>query len=143
MESFWTLDAQRELIEADVRAASGDRAYAFGIFTCDDERLVGRVVLANVVRASWQNATLGYFVGRDWTGRGFATEAVGLVVTFAFEIAFLHRVQAAAMPRNAASRRVLEKAGFVEEGLARRYLEINGMWEDHFVYAITAEDRRS
>jgi [ribosomal protein S5]-alanine N-acetyltransferase len=141
-DSFWTSDAQRALIEADLRAAAEDRAYAFGVFSSDDERLVGRVALANIVRASWQNATLGYFIGQHFSGRGLATQAVRLTLQVAFDNLSLHRVQAAAMPRNSASIRVLEKTGFVREGLARRYLEINGIWEDHLLYAVTVEEWR-
>lgn len=140
--AFWTLEAQRALIEADVRAAADDRAYAFGIFRSEDERLVGRVALSNVVRGSWQNATLGYFVGGAHGRRGYASEAVRLAVRVAFEDVRLHRVQASVMPRNSASRRVLEKAGFLTEGIARHYLEINGVWEDHILYAITIENFR-
>ena len=103
---------------------------------------VGRVALSNIVRASWQNATLGYFIGQHFTGRGLATQAVRLVLQVAFENLSLHRVQAAAMPRNLASIRVLEKAGFVHEGMARRYLEINGIWEDHLLYGVTVEEWR-
>ncbi|HVM35606.1 MAG TPA: GNAT family protein [Actinomycetota bacterium] len=141
-ESFWTFDAQQALIEADRRAAAEDRAYALGVFLPDEERLVGRVALSNIVRASWQNATLGYFIGQHFTGRGLATQAVRLVLQVAFENLSLHRVQAAAMPRNSASIRVLEKAGFVHEGMARRYLEINGIWEDHLLYGVTVEEWR-
>lgn len=141
--AFWTLEGQRALLAGDQRAAQEDRAYAFGVFTGEDESLVGRVALANVVRGSWQNATLGYFVARRFNGRGYATDAVRLALRFAFETARLHRVQAAVMPRNVPSRRVLEKAGFVEEGFARRYLQINGVWEDHVLFALTAENRRA
>jgi len=133
--------APAERLVLDLRCAE-DRAYAFGVFSSDDERLVGRVALANIVRASWQNATLGYFIGQHFSGRGLATQAVRLTLQVAFDNLSLHRVQAAAMPRNSASIRVLEKTGFVREGLARRYLEINGIWEDHLLYAVTVEEWR-
>jgi len=92
------------------------------------------------VRAAWQNCTIGYFVDQSRNGRGYATEAVGLASGFAFGEGGLHRVQAAVMPRNAASIRVVEKNGYRFEGLARRYLQINGLWEDHNIYAMTAEE---
>lgn len=97
------------------------------------------MALSNVSRGAWQSATLGYYIDEAHTGRGFATEAVLLALQFAFEIG-LHRVQAAVLPRNVASRRVLEKAGFHREGHSTRYLQINGVWEDHEMFAITAED---
>src|SRR5205085_692254 len=81
-------------------------------------------------------------VDRAANGRGICTEAVGLVVGIALDRLGLHRVQAAVMPRNAASIRVLEKNGFRREGLAPRYLRINGRWEDHLIFAVTAEDPR-
>ncbi len=111
--------------------------YAFGVFR--DGTLVGRVALSNVVRAAWQSCTLGYYIDRTMCGRGYGTEAVKQIVAFAFGDAGLHRVQAAVMPRNVASARVLEKAGFRHEGFAPRYLQIDGVWEDHDLYAITAD----
>jgi [ribosomal protein S5]-alanine N-acetyltransferase len=137
----FTLEAQRLGIDAGSRAWDEDREYAFGV-VLPDGSLVGRVRLSTVVRGAWQNANLGYYVDRDHGGRDIATEAVGLVVGFAFERLGLHRVQAGVMPRNAASLRVLEKNRFRREGFAPRYLRINGAWEDHVIYAITAEDGR-
>ncbi len=96
-----------------------------------------------VVRGPWQNANIGYYVDRTWNGRGVCTEAVGLVVGFAFDRAGLHRVQAAVMPRNTPSIRVLEKNGFRREGLAPRYLQIDGVWENHVIFARTTEDPRA
>jgi [ribosomal protein S5]-alanine N-acetyltransferase len=93
-----------------------------------------------VVRGPWQNATLGYWIDKHAGGRGHATRAVRLAVRFAFEHAGLHRVQPAIIPRNVRSVRVAEKVGFRLEGRALRYLKINGVWEDHDVYALTVED---
>ena len=104
------------------------------------EPLIGRVALTQVVRSAFQNAVLGYWVAGDRQSRGVASEAVVLAVDFALGALGLHRVQAAVMPRNVASRRVLQKAGFREEGLAARYLRIAGRWEDHVLYARTRDD---
>jgi [ribosomal protein S5]-alanine N-acetyltransferase len=142
-ESFWSLEGQRgDLLRADADRASG-RAFGFAVLEAADGRLVGRVNLSNVVRGAWQNATLGYYVGEAWNGRGFASRAVDLALNQAFGPLDLHRVQAGAMPRNVRSIRVLEKNGFRFEGLAVRYLKINGVWEDHRLYAITREDRQA
>ena len=108
----------------------------------DDDRLIGRVALGNVVRGPWQNATLGYWIDEAANGRGHCSRAVELVVRFAFEHAGLHRVQPAIMPRNDRSKRVVEKVGFRREGLAVRYLEIAGVWEDHELFAMTVEEWR-
>ena len=136
--NVYTLSAQRDQIVADEDGFAYGRRYAFGIYLSDE--LVGRVSLDNVVRGAWQNATMGYFVDRDHNGQGIATEAVRGAVAYGFENAGLHRIQAGVMPRNVASIRVLEKVGFRFEGLSLRYLQINGVWEDHNIYALTAEE---
>jgi ribosomal-protein-alanine N-acetyltransferase len=140
-ESFYTEAGQRLELDLDQRAWSSGTAYAFAVLDLDDgERLIGRVALANIVRGPWQNATLGYWIDARANGRGHATRAVVLALRFAFEHAGLHRVQPAIIPRNARSVRVAEKAGFRLEGRALRYLRINGVWEDHDIYALTLED---
>jgi [ribosomal protein S5]-alanine N-acetyltransferase len=98
------------------------------------------VALSSVIRGAFQNAYLGWSLDEAHGGRGFASEAVRLLIDFAFEDAGLHRVQAAVIPRNVASLRVAEKVGLRKEGFARRYLKINGVWEDHKLFAITSEE---
>jgi len=107
------------------------------------EPIVGRVTLGGVLRGAFQNAHLGYWVDREHQRRGLMTEAVQGAYAFAFGAAQLHRVQAAIMPRNAPSLRVMEKLGVRREGFAERYLEIAGTWEDHVLFAITAEEWRA
>lgn len=138
--SHLTLEGQQEQLAQAERDFTNGAGYAFGIFLQDNDQLIGRIVLANVARGAWQNATLGYFLDAFHNGRGYATEAVRLVLPFAFSGAALHRVQAGVMPRNLGSIRVLEKNGFRQEGLSLRYLKINGVWEDHLMFAITAEE---
>jgi [ribosomal protein S5]-alanine N-acetyltransferase len=135
-QGFFTLDAQLAEIEASAADAAADRRHAFGIFL--DSELVGRVALSQIFRGIFQNAYLGYSIAERWNGHGLATEAVGVVMEFAFGELGLHRVQAAVMPRNVGSIRVLEKNGFREEGYAVGYLCINGVWEDHRIFARTA-----
>ena len=136
-DAFFTLDAQIADVEASAADEAADRRYQYGVLANDE--LVGRIALSQIVRGVFQNAYLGYSIGERWNGRGFATEAVGLVLDFAFDDLGLHRVQAAVMPRNAASIRVLEKNGFREEGYAVGYLCINGVWEDHRIFARTRD----
>jgi [ribosomal protein S5]-alanine N-acetyltransferase len=134
----------REVVRAEVRRHRrewrADDAYRFCIF--EDGAPAGGIALGGVQRGGFSNAYLGYWIDIDRQGRGLMTEAVGLVLGFAFEMVGLHRVQVAVMPTNTASRRVVAKAGFREEGLALRYLEIDGRWEDHVLHAITAEEPR-
>jgi len=115
--------------------------YAFLIFLRADgtEQLVGGLTLSNVRRRAAQYVTLGYWMGRDFAGRGLMTEAVGTVIPFAFDTLGLHRIHAAFLPANTASRRVLEKNGFREEGYAENYLQIDGKWCDHVLFGLTRE----
>lgn len=112
--------------------------HGFGLFV--DGAFVGEINLNAIQRGPFQSAYVGYWVDQAHAGHGYVPEAVVLVVRFAFEDLHLHRVQIAIIPRNTASRRVVEKLGIRDEGVAERYLEINGRWEDHVRYAITAEE---
>jgi ribosomal-protein-alanine N-acetyltransferase len=142
-ESFYTAAGQRLELELDQRAWAAGSAFAFAILATDErDRIIGRVALANVVRGPWQNATLGYWIDRAAVGRGHASRAVRLALEYGFDHIGLHRVQPAIIPRNIASKRVAERVGFRLEGRALRYLKINGVWEDHDIYALTAEDWR-
>ncbi len=106
----------------------------------NDRRVIGRVTLGGVLRGAFQNAYRGTWIDKEHQGRGLMTEAVVATTTFAFSAAGLHRVQAAVMPHNEGSLRVLEKAGYRREGLAERYLCIAGRWEDHVLFAATTEE---
>jgi ribosomal-protein-alanine N-acetyltransferase len=106
----------------------------------NEDRIIGRIALGGVLLGAFRDAYLGYWIGAEHQGRGLMTEAVRTTTTFAFVTAGLHRVQAAVMPRNAGSLRVLEKAGYRKEGLAERYLCIAGSWEDHLLFAVTSEE---
>jgi ribosomal-protein-alanine N-acetyltransferase len=140
--SFFTRAAQSREITLDGDAWTAGMGFAFAVLhaDADGERLIGRVALSNIVRGAWQNATIGYWISEDACGHGHATTAVALVLAFAFEHAGLHRVQPAIMPRNERSRRVVQKNGFRLEGRAERYLHIDGVWEDHDIFAMTAEE---
>lgn len=117
-----------------------DEGYSFHVFERDRGQLAGGIGLTQVRRGVAQMATLGYWIGEPFERRGYTTEAVRLVVRFAFQSLQLHRIEAACLPENLASRRVLEKAGFVREGYARLYLKIAGGWRDHLTFALLKED---
>ena len=106
----------------------------------DDRVVIGRIALGGVLRGAFQNAYLGYWLDEEHQGRGLMTEAVRAATSFAFTAAGLHRLQAAVMPSNLASLRVLDKVGYRREGLAERYLCIAGKWEDHLLFAATVEE---
>lgn len=103
-------------------------------------RFVGKIALNGVMRGAMWGAYLGYWMADDAQGKGLVTEGIGAVLDFAFGPANLHRIQAAIMPRNARSLRVIEKLGFRREGYAERYLQIAGNWEDHILFARTREE---
>ncbi len=112
--------------------------YGFGIFV--EGRFAGEINLSAIQRGPFQSAYVGYWIDEAEAGRGYTPEALVVLTRFAFDDLRLHRVQIAIIPRNTASRRVVEKVKVREEGVAERYLEINGVWEDHVRYAITAEE---
>jgi len=112
--------------------------YGFGVFV--GERLAGELNISAVQRGAFQNAYVGYWIDQELAGNGYTPEAVVVAFRFGFEDLELHRLQIAVIPRNRASRRVAAKLGLRDEGVAERYLEIAGRWEDHVRYAITAEE---
>lgn len=103
------------------------------------ETLVGGMTLSNVRRRAAQFVNLGYWMGQPHAGKGLMSEAVSVSLPFVFDTLDLHRIHAAFLPGNTPSRRVLEKNGFVEEGFAEKYLQIDGRWEDHVLFGLTRE----
>lgn len=114
--------------------------YGFGIFV--GERFAGEVTLSSIQRGPFQTGHIGYWIDEELAGNGYTPEAVVVVLTFAFDVIALHRVEISIIPRNRASLRVVEKLGLRSEGIAQRYLEIDGAWEDHAKFAITLEEWR-
>ena len=135
-------ETNREVFAARCSARDRERhagtQYAFGIFV--DGAFAGEINLNNVVRGAFQSATIGYWIDQARAGRGLMPEALVVVARFAFEELNLHRLEVCIIPRNASSRRVVEKLGIRDEGVAERFLEINGTWEDHVRYGITVEE---
>ncbi|MGF7034269.1 ribosomal-protein-alanine N-acetyltransferase [Paenibacillus mucilaginosus] len=134
-EDFYTLEGQRNRIGDHLRKKSRDEAYFFGIFHPSSGDLIGTITLMEVLRGALQSCFIGYMLDRVYNGQGRMSEAVRLMVAYAFGPLGLHRIEAGVMPHNAGSIRVLEKAGFVREGLARKNVNINGQWQDHLVFA--------
>ncbi|HWP15483.1 MAG TPA: GNAT family protein [Xanthobacteraceae bacterium] len=118
-----------------------DTSYAFFLFRKSDDALVGGLTLANIRRGVAQAGSLGYWIGEPFARRSLMTGALHGLVPFAFGSLRLHRLEAACIPSNAASIRLLEKMGFAREGYAREYLCINGLWQDHLLFARLNGDR--
>lgn len=143
-EPLWPADdltrlAYRRRIRRYAEEIQSDSAYPMFVFTSSDV-LVGGLTLGLVRRGVSQACTLGYWMGARYAGRGIMTEAVKTVSRFAFGELGLRRIEAACLPINGRSIRLLEKAGFTHEGLARRYLCIAGEWRDHLLYARLRDD---
>lgn len=139
-EEYYTVDFQRKYIEKSLEQKEKDEKYTFGIFLRGTDTLIGTIMLSEILRGPLQSCYIGYALDKLHNGRGYTTEAVQLLVKYAFEELKLHRIEAGVMPHNLASIRVLEKAGFQKEGIARKSVEINGRWEDHQVLAIINGD---
>jgi ribosomal-protein-alanine N-acetyltransferase len=116
-----------------------DTAYGFGLFLHDGS-LIGEVSLGSVQRGPFQSAFVGYWVDALHAGQGLVPEGVAVVLRYGFDDLHLHRIEAAIVPRNLASRRVADKLGLRDEGVSMRFLQIRGVWEDHVRYAITSEE---
>lgn len=163
-EPAWTRDeltrgAYRRRVRHYSKEAREDLGYAFFILAHDETtgmravggrwggvgeseraKLAGGITLSNVRRGVTQAATLGYWIGLPHVGRGLMSDALACLVPFAFDVLRLHRIEAAVMPANTPSLKLLDKAGFRREGVARRYLKIRGLWEDHVICSLIADD---
>lgn len=146
-EPLWAPDelsraSFRRRVRHYLRDLREDVGYALFIYDRASSVLVGGLTLCNVRRGVTQSCTLGYWVGAHYAKQGYMTAAVRAVVPFVFDTLELHRLEAACLPSNTASIRLLERTGFQREGLARRYLRINGVWQDHLLYALLESDPR-
>jgi [ribosomal protein S5]-alanine N-acetyltransferase len=117
-----------------------DQAYPMFLFRRRDNVLVGGLTLSNVRRGVAQTCSLGYWMGAPFAGQGYMTAGVRAVLPFVFGTLRLRRIEAACLPSNLPSMRLLERVGFQREGYARRYLCIDGEWRDHVLYALLRED---
>ena len=138
-EPTWPVDdltraAFRRRVKRYAEDLRTDQGYAFLIMRSSDGALVGGLTLANIRRGVAQAGSLGYWTGLPFVRQGYMTAAVRAVIPFAFMSLRLHRLEAACIPTNTGSIRLLEKTGFVREGYSREYLCINGIWQDHLLY---------
>lgn len=138
-EDFFTLDYQRSKLEWEHTMWLQDRQYRFYLFRKADgpeAPLIGDLAFSNVIRGAFLSCHLGYKLDAQALNQGYISEALERAIRFAFAELHLHRIEANIMPHNAPSRRVAKKLGFIEEGLARKYLKINGIWQDHIHYVL-------
>ena len=138
-EPVWPEDdltslAFRRRVRRNQSEIENDEAFALLIFREADNKLLGGLTLGHVRRGVAQTATLGYWMGEPHAGKGHMSKAVRAALGFAFGPLHLHRVEAACLPRNQSSIRLLDATGFQPEGMAKGYLKINGLWQDHLLY---------
>jgi len=144
-EPSWSADAltrgafRRRLARYAVEWRS-DLGYSFLLFRLGDDVLVGGIGISNVRRGVAETGSLGYWIGERYARQGYMTEGLRLTLIFAFQRARLHRLEAACLPHNLASRRLLLQSGFREEGYAREYLSIDGRWQDHLLFGLLREE---
>ena len=137
-----TKKSYTQRVEWARKSAQNSTAVPLFIIRQSDEKLVGAITLDNIRRGPAQTATIGYWTGEPFIQQGFMGEALPAVVYFAFDELDLSRIEAACLPKNVASRRVLEKSGFKYEGVAQSFLQISGRWRNHVLYANLRNDRR-
>lgn len=147
-EPVWPVDdltkiAFRRRLRRYGREIRNGTGYPFLVFSPDGETLLGGLTLGQIQRGVTQSCVLGYWMGARYANKGYMTAAVRAVAGFAFDTLRLNRIEAACLPHNAASIRLLEKVGFTREGYARRYLCIDGRWQDHLLYGLVRDDPRS
>jgi ribosomal-protein-alanine N-acetyltransferase len=126
-----------------LKRSNTEASKCFFICLISDGSIIGTINLSQIFRGGFQNAYLGYYVGAQYAGHGYMTEALKLVLRYAFEDLKLHRLEANIQPDNLASIALVKRAGFVREGYSARYLRICGRWRDHERWAITVEGWKS
>ncbi len=139
---YYTLKHTRKSLRNEQLFMKRDLMYKLYIFKKGDpkERVIGAVVLNNIVRGGFQSCFLGYKMDGKEINQGYITEALQTFIDFAFKKLHLHRIEANIMPKNHRSLRVVEKLGFHSQGLAKKYLKINGTWEDHLQMVLLNEE---
>ncbi|MBN3543961.1 GNAT family N-acetyltransferase [Fictibacillus barbaricus] len=133
---FYTLEGQLKRMETIEESRENDLGYSFGIYLNESHRLIGQISLFKIERGPAQRGMVGYSLDKDQNGKGYMTEALKSIVDFGFDQLKLHRIEAGVMPHNIGSIKILEKTGFQKEGIAKKYVMINGKWEDHQILAI-------
>lgn len=140
--NFYSLRNFRARVKWAKASFRDKKAVSFFIFTKFDDVLVGSITLDNIRRGSSQSASIGYWIGYNFARNGFMTEALLAIISYGFRKLELSRLEAATLPENTPSRRLLERTGFKYEGIAQSYIQINGRWRNHVMYSMLRDDRR-
>ena len=140
-KDYYTLGFQRNTLISEMKKIKEGMMYKLWIYKKgDDKKLIGSISFNNIIRGCFHSCHLGYRLDKDEINNGYMTEGLKESINFVFTELKLHRIEANIMPRNKKSLRVVEKLGFYNEGLAKKYLKINGKWEDHIHMVLLNED---
>lgn len=138
--NYENIEYYRKMLERSAIESMDGRHYKFGVFKKEDRsKVIGSIALSNIAMGNFRSCFLGYRLDEKENSKGYATEAIKSVIHFAFNELKLHRIEANIMPDNSASIRVVQKLGFTYEGDSKKYLQINGIWEDHSHYVLLNE----
>ena len=136
-ESYFSVWYHKSWLESIEKEMNEGRQIKFGVYQrSNPNRIIGTVSFSNIIKGVFQSCFLGYRIDEHETKKGFASEAIARGVKYMFEEIKIHRIEANIMPVNTASIRVMEKLEFENEGLAKKYLKVNGIWEDHYHYVL-------
>ncbi len=135
-KDFYTLSYQKRQLSYEYRMFKERKLIRFWILKKEDNKLIGNICLSNIIMGNFRSCYMGYKLDCDEINKGYMTEAIKKVLDIMFNEYGLHRIEVNVMPRNIRSLKVMKKLNFEEEGYSRRYLEINGKWEDHVHFAI-------
>ncbi len=139
-EAYYTLERQAVNLHLQSKDFKQGKGFRFHLFKkSNPEKIIGNIGISNIVRGAFWSCHLGYQIDEKEQGQGLMTEALKEVIRYTFEELRLHRIEANIIPRNAASIRVIKKIGFEKEGFAKKYLKINGVWEDHYNFTLLNE----
>lgn len=140
-DDFYTLSYQRDVLKYEYNLFRERKSIRFWIIKKEDNKIIGNLCYSHIVMGNFKSCYLGYKLDKDEINKGYMTEAIKRTVNIMFDEYDLHRVEVNIVPRNVRSLRTIEKLGFEEEGYSKRYLEINGVWEDHKHFAIYNDER--
>jgi len=141
-EYFYSLRSFKLRVKWCKESFKNQRTLSLFIFLRKEKKLIGGITLDNIRKGSSQSASLGYWLAYEHTRNGYMTEAMKLIIDYGFNVLKLSRLEAATLPENEASRKLLEKIGFKYEGVAQSYLQIYGKWRNHIIYSKLREDRK-
>lgn len=135
-EAYYSIDSAQSLIDSSAVTNNNKTGLSLYLFRKKEEKIIGHIGLSNIVYGPFLSCFLGYKLDFEETGKGYISEGLQRVIQVAFTDYKLHRIEANVMPRNIRSIKVLEKLGFEQEGISKRYLKINGIWEDHIHFVL-------